>query len=354
MLLIGNNNMNVLSLLFICTFFAAIGIAIGDEKIEPSRKKGNGSFKIGPDYKLDPDLKDQGNTKGKNFQFSMLLKESKIFSGDDKTLDLKNKKVRTERKIFVYIPNSYNDGDKAPIMVMHDGPSRLDLVRNALDNLTISENPERKLPPFIAISVQNGGDDSKGSQRGLEYDTMSGRLALFIENEVLPAVLADEVIRKAYPNLAFTKDPWGRAVMGCSSGGAAALTMGWFRPDLFRRLVTYSGTFVDQQDDDAPEESVYPLGAWEYHSGKKLIEKSEKRPLRIFTHVSESDNGYKDPESTYHNWVMANERTAAALKAKGYEYRYLFSLNSKHCDRGVFGHTLADTLVWVWRGYQKE
>jgi len=354
MMLIGNDNVNVFSLLSICTFFAVIGIAIGDEKNEPVRKKGNGSFTIGPDYKLDPDLKDQGNTKGKDFQFSMLLRESKIFSGDDKTLDLKNKKVRKERKIFVYIPNSYNDGDKAPIMVMHDGPSRLDLVRNALDNLTISENPERKLPPFIAISVQNGGDDSKGSQRGLEYDTMSGRLALFIEKEVLPAVLANEVIRKAYPNLAFTKDPWGRAVMGCSSGGAAALTMGWFRPDLFRRLITYSGTFVDQQDDDAPEESVYPLGAWEYHSGKKLIEKSEKKPLRIFTHVSESDNGYRDPESTYHNWVMANERTAAALKTKGYEYRYLFSLNSKHCDRGVFSHTLADTLVWVWRGYQKE
>ena len=77
-MMIDNNNMNALSLLFICTFFAAIGIAIGDEKIEHSRKKGNGSFKIGPDYKLDPDLKDQGNTKGKNFQFSMLLKESKI------------------------------------------------------------------------------------------------------------------------------------------------------------------------------------------------------------------------------------------------------------------------------------
>mgnify|MGYP006091433257 CR=1 FL=1 len=354
MMLIDNNKVNVFSLFSICIFFVSIGITIGDEKIESSSKKGNGNFKIGPDYKLDPDLKDQGNPKGKNFQFSMLLKESEIFSGDDKTLDLKNKKVRKERKIFVYIPNSYKDGDKAPIMVMHDGPSRLDLVRNALDNLTISKNPEKKLPPFIAISVQNGGDDSKGSQRGLEYDTMSGRLALFIENEVLPAVLADEVIRKDYPNLAFTEDPWGRAVMGCSSGGAAALTMGWFRPDLFRRLVTYSGTFVDQQDDDAPEESVYPLGAWEYHSGKKLIEKNEKKPLRIFTHVSESDNGYKDPESTYHNWVTANERTAAALKVKGYEYRYLFSLNSKHCDRGVYGHTLADTLVWVWKGYQSE
>ena len=54
-----DNKANVFSLFSICIFFASIGITIGDEKIEPSRKKGNGNFKIGPDYKLDPDLKDQ-------------------------------------------------------------------------------------------------------------------------------------------------------------------------------------------------------------------------------------------------------------------------------------------------------
>jgi enterochelin esterase-like enzyme len=142
--------------------------------------------------------------------------------------------------------------------------------------------------------------------------------------------------------------------MGGSSGGAAALTMGWFRPDLFRRLITYSGTFVDQQDDDAPEEAKYPLGAWEYHSSMKLIENSEKKPLRIFTHVSEHDNGANRPEESYHNWVMANERTAAALKAKGYDYRFIYSLAAGHTDPKVFEQTLADTLVWMWRGYHAE
>ena len=155
--------------------------------------------------------------------------------------------------------------------------------------------------------MENGGNDGKGSERGLEYDTMSDRFARFINDEVLPAVLSNTEIKAAYPNIAFTENPWGKGVMGCSSGGAAALTMGWFRPDLFRRLITYSGTFVDQQDDDAPEEAKYPLGAWEYHSSMKLIENSEKKPLRIFTHVSENDNRAKDPEETYHNWVMANE-----------------------------------------------
>ena len=321
---------------------------------EDSGTEGDGDFVVGPEYSIDPDLTDKGNPKGKSFEFSMKLADSKIFRGDDPTLEPEKKPVRTERKIFVYVPAAYQDGTKAPILVTHDGPSRLDLVRNALDNLTISENPDRKLPPFIVISVQNGGNDGKNSQRGLEYDTMSDRLALFINDEVLPAVINHPDIRAEYPNIAFTENPWGKGVMGCSSGGAAALTMGWFRPDLFRRLITYSGTFVDQQDDDAPEEADYPLGAWEYHSNMKLIENTENKPLRIFTHVSEQDNRYKDPEETYHNWVMANERTAAALKAKGYHYRYVFSKESRHCDRRVFEHTLADTLVWMWRGYKGE
>ncbi|QEF98213.1 Putative esterase [Stieleria maiorica] len=341
----------LLGLLLALTVFPGAGNA--DEYREAPGSEGNGDYTIGPDYTLDPDLTDRGNPKGKLFEFSIRLADSKIFRGDDKTLDPK-KPVRTERKIWVYVPAAYLDGTPAPILVTHDGPSRLDLVRNALDNLTISEDPERRLPAFIAIAVQNGGNDSYGSQRGLEYDTMSDRLARFINDEVLPAVLANPEIKAAYPNIAFTDNPWGKAVMGCSSGGAAALTMGWFRPDLFRRLITYSGTFVDQQDHDAAEEAAYPLGAWEYHSGMKLIENSEKKPLRIFTHVAENDNRANDPEDTYHNWVMANRRTAAALKAKGYDYRFVFSRDSRHCDRRVFEHTLADTLVWMWRGYEGE
>jgi enterochelin esterase-like enzyme len=227
-------------------------------------------------------------------------------------------------------------------------------VRNALDNLTISKDPRRKLPPFIAIAVQNGGNDGKNSERGLEYDTMSDRLARFIHEEVLPAVIKNAEIKATYPKLAFTDNPWGKAVMGCSSGGAAALSMAWFRPDLFRRVIAYSGTFVDQQDDDAPEEAKYPLGAWEYHSSMELIEKSEKKPLRIFTHVSENDLRPNDPEETYHNWVMAGKRTAESLKAKGYDHRFLFTLATRHCDGKVFEHTLADTLVWLWRGYHSE
>lgn len=336
---------------------AFVGFSLNTTSIGESDTKpmvvANGNHTIGPEYTIDPDLTDQGNPKGKYFEFSTPLAKSNIFRGDDSTLSPR-KEVRKERKIFVYVPAAYKDGTKAPVLVTHDGPSRLNLIRNALDNLTISKDPARRLPAFIVVAVQNGGNDGKGSERGLEYDTMSDRFARFINDEVFTAVLGNAEIKAAFPKIAFSDDPWGRATMGCSSGGAAALTMGWFRPDLFRRLITYSGTFVDQQDDDAPEEADYPLGAWEYHSSMKLIENSEKKPLRIFTHVSENDNRAKDPEETYHNWVMANERTAAALKAKGYDYRYVFSHATRHCDKKVLEQTLADTLIWAWQDYEAE
>ena len=316
--------------------------------------EGDGDFTIGPDYKLDPNLTDKGNPKGKSFEFSMALADSKIFRGDDRTLQPEKKPVRKARKIFVYVPAAYKDGTKAPVLVTHDGPGHLDLVRNALDNLTISKDPMRKLPAFIVVAVENGGNDGKKSERGLEYDTMSDRYARFISDEVLATVVRNPNIKAAYPRIAITENPWGRATMGCSSGGAAALTMGWFRPDLFRRVIAYSGTFVAQQDEDAPDAAKYPMGAWEYHSGMKLIENSEKKPLRIFTHVSEKDLRSDDPDETHHNWVMAGKRTEAALKAKGYNHRFVFSLGTGHCDGRVFQQTLADTLVWVWRGYHSE
>jgi hypothetical protein len=68
-------------------------------------------------------------------------------------------------------------------------------------------------------------------------------------------------------------------------------------------------------------------------------------------HVSERDNRYWDPEETWHNWVLANQRMAAALKAKGYKYQYVYSQDSGHTDRNVIAQTLPEALEWLWRGY---
>lgn len=323
----------------------------GGAVIDPG-PEGDGAVQVGPDYPSSPapDLTDRGKPRGKSFRFDMSSADSKFYKGDDSTL-LANNQHSFTRRIDVYVPAAYTANQPAPFLVLHDGPGQIGLISRALDNLTGSTDPARRLPAFVAIAVANGGGDSKGSERGLEYDTMSDRFVRFINEEVLPAVEARADIQAAYPGFKLTTDPEGRAAMGCSSGGAAALTMGWFRPDLFHRIITYSGTFVDQQDDDAAEEKLFPLGAWEYHSSMKLIGSTERKPLRIFLHHSDADNGAGQPESGHHNWVMANDRTAAALAERGYHYRHLTALNAGHCAGKVFDATLADTLVWVWRGY---
>jgi enterochelin esterase-like enzyme len=325
--------------------FDAGSFPIGDPGTD-----GDGDVTIKSPYATQPDLTDKGNPKGKSFHFTMDSSKSALFKGDDPTLKPENQHTFM-RGIDVYVPALYKDGDAAALLVIQDGPGELSLVKNALDNLTISKDPSRKLPVFVAIAIANGGGDGRGSERGLEYDTMSDKYARFVQTEVLPAVIADAKVKAAYPNLKFTDNPEGKASLGCSSGGAAALSMGWFRPELFRRIVTYSGTFVAQQNTTAPEQAMFPDGAWDYHSELSLIANSPMKPLRVFLNANENDNGATAPESGHHNWLMANQRTAAALKAKGYHDRFVFAMGVGHCDYGVRTATLADTLVWVWRGY---
>ena len=136
--------------------------------------------------------------------------------------------------------------------------------------------------------------------------------------------------------------------MGGSSGGSAAFTAAWFRPDLFRRVLTYSGTYMNQQ---APFDPATPHGCWEYHSGLELIKNADPKPLRVCLFNTELDNGYQLPEESYHNWTLANHRMAEVLQAKGYDYMHVFCKEAGHVDRRAVASTLADGLEWLWKGY---
>jgi enterochelin esterase-like enzyme len=168
----------------------------------------------------------------------------------------------------------------------------------------------------------------------------------------LPAVLADANIKAAYPNLSLTADPDGRGAVGCSSGAAAAFTMGWFHPEWFHRIVTYSGTFVAQQNPAAPEAATYPLGAWDYHSVLDLVgDTAPAKPLRVFINANQNDNGAGTGDANHHDWLLANQRMATAFTAQSYHYRFVEGLGATHCQESVQDTTMADTLLWVWQGY---
>ncbi len=270
--------------------------------------------------------------KGKLVQFTMESTDSKMYPGISKTAP---GVVPYQRKVSVYVPSQLDSSKPAPLIVSQDSMG-VNILPTILDNMIA----DKRLPAMVAVMLNSGGGDSLGSQRGLEYDTVSGKYAEFIEREVLPRVTAE-------CSVTFTKDPNARMTMGGSSGAACAFAMAWFHPEWYRRVLSYSGTFVNQQSPTNPDS---PHGAWEYH--ESLIRRTKPKPLRVWLEVGENDFRSKDPESTYHNWVLANQRMAGVLKAANYQYQFVFARDAGHVDGRVVGQTLPDALEWVWKGYR--
>ncbi len=313
----------------------------------------DGDFVIGPDYLPAPEMKAvDGVPQGKVHQFEIDSKDCKLFNPgiarevfgtvdpqNPKTLIVETHPVDYMRAVTVYVPAQYEPGTAAPFIVAHDGPGigKPDMnFARILDNLIA----QKRVPAMVGIMIASGGGDAQGHERGREYDTMSGLYAEFIENEVLPRV------EKNY-GVKLTRDPDGRATMGNSSGGSAALAMAWYRPDLYHRVLTTSGTFVNQQWPFNPET---PDGAWGFHS--KLIPESPVKPLRIWMAVGDRDllnpNVMRDD---MHDWVEANHRMAKVLKAKGYPYQYVYCLNTGHSIGPARAQILPQALEWLWQGY---
>ena len=325
-----------------------------DGTLPPPEAEGNfGNFIIGPTHTSAPEMTlPEGGLRGTVYNLTMSSADSKIYPGIARdpgtfgTVDPSDPArliVTTShpapytRRVAVYVPRQYVPGTAAPFIVGADGPDQL--LFTALDNLI----EQKRVPVMIAISIGNGSGDAQGSQRGLEYDTMSGRYAEFVETEVLPLVEKTASVK-------LSKDPEARATMGCSSGASAAMAMAWYHPDLYHRVLSYSGTFVNQQWPSNPQT---PGGAWEFH--RLLIPESPVKPLRIWMAVGDRDllnpNVMRDD---MHDWVVANENMARVLAAKGYHYQFVFARNSGHCDRTMKQQTLPAALEWLWKGYQSR
>ena len=315
----------------------------------PVRLNVDGNFRIAPPYAPDPAFSEKPNVaKGRVMRFTMNSAESKLFptapvgggrgarAGGDAPAGPPQHQT-FERQVAVYIPPGYIPNAPAPFIVVQDGQGYISdapvtdraFMPPMLDNLI----QEKRIPPIVAVFVAPG----PGGQRTIEYDTVSDRYTNFIETEVLPRITRDYQV-------AFTTDPEGRATFGVSSGAAAALTMAWLHPNLYHRVVSYSGTFVALQ-----RNVTAPNGAWDFH--QTFIPNSERKPLRIWLHVSENDLGATSPAEQMRNWVIANNRMTEVLKAKGYPYQFVFSEAAGHVDQRVQLQTMPEAFEWVWKGY---
>ena len=284
----------------------------------------DGDYASGPGYPTAPELaKRVGVPEGKVIEFVMNSAESKHYPGLNG--------ATFQRHVCVYVPAQYVAGAAAPAIVAADAYGMRYNLPTILDNMIY----DQRLPVMVAIMIDNGG-----TERSMEYDTVSDKYVQFVEDEVLPRAEKEAGIQ-------ISRDPEARMTLGGSSGAAAALTMAWFRPDLYHRVLSYSGTFVNLRN--GPEA---PLGAYEYI--EHLFPNSEKKPFRIWLQVSENDNGVKTASANRRNWVTANSRLAKILKDKGYPYQFVYSKGAGHTQRKVINHTLPQALEYVWQGYTAQ
>jgi hypothetical protein len=357
-----------------------------DGTLPPAGAEGN--FIIGPTHAPAPEtVPTDGVPRGTTTSFTMSSNDSVIYNpglirddtpgcvnssimatttapGDKSNMVVTTSHPGTwTRTITVHLPANYVPGTEAPFIVLGDGGSTAYKDLSAILDSLIQQ---RRVPPMIAIQIGNGGQDAQGSERGREYDTVSGTYTQFVEREVLPLV-------EQQTGAKLTKNPDGRATMGLSSSGAAAFTMAWFHPELYRRVLAYSPTMVNQQ---WPYDPSLRGGAWEYHSpwagpagpnlniragvispseppGSPLIPSAPTKPIRYWFAMGDQDLFYPNPVMAdgMHDWVLSAERMAKVLADKGYHYQFVFARNSKHVDRPTVAQTFPAALEWLWKGY---
>jgi enterochelin esterase family protein len=287
-------------------------------ELVPPLDKETGNFKHAP-KKTWQDVPGivvkEGTPRGTVTKFQVPGADSKLFPGN------------YQRNVWVYVPAGYTEGKELPFMVDHDGSSNA-VVQTQLIATMDNFIAQKRLPMMAGVFIAP-------ASRSVEYDTVSGKYCEYIENEILPLVEQNAKIK-------LTKDPEGRGAIGQSSGAAAAFTMAWFHPELYRRVISYSGSFTRLQ-----RNATYPDGAWGYH--QTIIPVAEKKPIRIWMQV-----GSNDLNNQFGDWRVANNNMAEVLKAKGYEYQYLWSDGARHVEGGVERQTMEEAMEWVWKTYKAK
>jgi enterochelin esterase family protein len=271
------------------------------------------SLPAADDYKPGPDSEPQAVPHGDVRQASFAT--SQVFPG-------------TTRDYWVYVPKQYDAAKPACLMVFFDGAGfmRKDgafRVPVVFDNLIA----RKEMPVTIAVGINPGmippalPTAKPRNNRSFEYDSLGDANARFLLEELLP---------EATKGLNVTTDPAGRAICGNSSGGIAAFTVAWERPDAFRKVVSHIGSFTNIRGGH-----VYPA---------QIRKTKPAKPLRVFM-----QDGRNDLDNLHGNWPLANQDMAAALKFAGYDHMFVLGEGGHSGKHG--GAIFPDTLRWLWRDW---
>jgi enterochelin esterase-like enzyme len=271
------------------------------------------SLRAAEEFPLTPDSKAQeGVPKGEVLKFT--FDKSQIFPG-------------TTREYWIYVPKQYDPAKPACVYVNQDG-----IQWNApvvFDNLI----HKAEMPITIGVFVRPGVVPAVHENalprfnRSFEYDGLGDNHARFLLEELLPEVEKQKTADGRA--IVLSKNGNDRAIGGSSSGGIAAFTAAWERPDAFSRVFSAIGTYVGLR------------GGHEYPT---LIRKVEPKPLRIFLQGGSNDlNNYTG------DWWMANQEMQRALTFAGYEVNHAWGSGAHNGAHGT--QVFPDAMRYLWKDW---
>lgn len=257
-------------------------------------------------------VKMEEKKRGEVLKFA--INDSKIYPG-------------TEREILVYVPQQYESNKPACLLVCMDGI--LYDATTVMDNLIASG----EMPVTIGVFVNPGvvyDEDREVVRynRCKEFDSTDDTFATFLQTEVLSRI--EGMKTESGKTIALSHDANDRAITGASSGGIAAFTVAWNRPDLFSRVYTTVGTFVAMR------------GGHEYPA---IVRKTEPKPLRIYM----QDGWYDVWNPIFGEWFEYNLLMESAFNFAGYEVFHQWNRGNHSIKYGTLA--FPDAMRWLWKGY---
>ncbi len=316
---------------FVAFSFVSLCLGSVSQAAELQLSPGPNGYELGLDSQVQPGVP-RGQLKGPFLFHSEIIEN-------------------TVRQYWIYEPAGYSPETSANLLVFQDG-QRATNPRGSLRVPQVLENliHQKVIPPTIGLFITPGQrgevypDDlgmSNPNHRAQEYDAMSDRYTRFLVDEMLPELSK---------NYSISEDPRRRAIGGTSSGAICAFTVAWHRPDQFRNVLSFIGSYVSigylaAKDGQAmvPGGDLYPT----------LIRRESPKPLKIFL-----QDGTNDLDNRFGNWYLANQRMLAALEyANGtadrrnrpgarYELNHLWT-DGRHSDKHA-GAILPEVLRWIW------
>jgi sugar lactone lactonase YvrE/enterochelin esterase-like enzyme len=222
------------------------------------------------------------------------------------------------------IPAQYDGKKPACVYVKTDGfnPREKTLLETAIAT--------KEMPVTVGVFVRPGDLPApmKGTMgrrnRDLEYDGVGDENVRFLTEELLPFVA------KEY-GLNLSTDGNDRCMVGGSSGGIAAFTAAWHRPEAFSRVYAASGSWV-----------AFRGG----HEFPTMVRKFEAKPIRAYL-----TTGTRDMENCAGDWYLLDQEMDKALKFSGYDYQFR-TINGGHV--AGYGENWQEAMAYLWRGWPER